>query len=375
MSGKQGRRRGAWSGIGMFAAVAAIIGAIILIICLIAATDTKNRGGGGGGGSGSFPGKPNYGIKLQHSGQFPPNEFVFEGEMRGVSPDFARMLVKKGHYAQAQCPGDGFIYTEDPRFTSVVTSVESFGSFYQTRGDNFRFHALDNHHKVCGAAGDWGNTTTRRRFLETSSAYIKSPTNKIICLTNATMQCPSTASWDGTQVFWEPSGLVNSAECLSDNVAQSFIVNNVIVANNNELANYVLNDPGTFALVDSATADAFDNANANAVILSNSIKCSPGWGFVLNPSCTAEADCLTRANKLVPSADYNELCCQYRNPKYDAAFPNWVADNGVTFGESAFNICIDDRSTVGDEGGVELSIAFSECGDNFCDRPGDAACP
>ncbi len=373
MSGKsKGRRKGAWSGIGMFAAVFGVIAVIILAICLFSVTNKK----GGGGGRGSRPGGKNLGIILQHSGQFPPNEFVFEGEMRGVSPDYARMLVDEGYYAQAGCPGDGFIHTEDPRFRTIVTAAIGLsGTFRQTRGDNMRYHSLDNRHKTCGASGDWGNTTTRRRFLETSSAYIKSPVNKLICATNATAECPDTASWNGTQIVWEAAGFVNSAECLNESISQDFVINTVTVANNIALAAYVAANPGTFALVPESTATIFDNDVDNATILDNDIMCSPGWGFVLNPECAMEADCLTAANKLVTPEHYNEHCCQYRNATYDAAYPDWVADNGITFGESAFNLCIDDRSTVNDDGGPELSIEFSECGDHFCDRSGDDACP
>ena len=354
----------------MFAAIAGVIVVVILCIGWFANKPGPGKGRGHGKYSASGPG-----IILQHSGQFPPNEFVFEGEMRGVSPDYARMLEDKGYYTQAKCPGAGFVHTEDPRFRSIVTVVNAKGNFLQSRGDNLLYHALDNRHKVCGAAGDWGNTTTRRRFATTSSAYIKAPINKLICATNATATCPEPGTWNGTQVVWEAEGFVTNSECLADNISADFIVNSVVVPNNIVLATIVGNNPGTFALVPESAATVFENANQDAVILAPNMTCSPGWGFLLNHECDKEATCLTDANLLVTAEHYNEHCCQYRNPKYDAEFPNWVANYGISFGESAFNLCIDDRTVVNDVGGPELSIAFEDCGDNFCDRPGDAACP
>lgn len=384
MDKRRNRKEGGrYNSLLMFLILAAVVAAIIIIL-IVFANGLGAPGGGAGPGNGNGDGfgmKPRFGIIMQHSGRFPPNEFFFNGEMRGISPDYARMLVNKGYYAAAGCPGDGFIHTQDPSFSTIITTRGGL----QARGDHFarstlRNKGADSRSYICGAAGDWGNTTRRRLFTKPTSGYIKSGFTKLVCSTgNATVtaDCPSTSLWDGSQVFWNAANFVNNAECLSENIptSQQPINMDVEVPNNSELVQYVIDNPGTFSLVPPGTAQAFDNSHPNATVLTDNVKCSPAWGFLLEPQCEAEAECLTRANILVTSEDYNELCCQYRNPIYDAAFPNWVADNGITFGESAFNLCIDNRAIVDDAGGPEVSISFSQCGATFCDRPGDAACP
>lgn len=375
--------RGAYNNVWLWIILLVLLALGIATFLWIAINNAGHGGGlsnGGGGGGGSGSGGQGNNIILQHSGRFPPNEFVFEGTMQGLSPDYARMLVDKGYYERAGCPGNGFVYTQDPRFSTVIDAVPIGGGLSaQTRGVHMTQHTLQNRGFTCGAAGDWGNTTTRRRFGVTSSAYVQSGFNKIVCATgNVTHSgtCLPTSAWDGTQQLWDAANFVNSAECLFETLptARQPQVNPVIVANNDDLAAIAGANPGTYALVPQSNAQAFAASNPNATILSDDIKCSPGWGFILNPECAAEAQCLTRANQLVSSDDYNEFCCQYRNPKYDAAFPNWVANNGITFGESAFTLCIADRSTVDDEGGPQVTIGFNQCGDRFCHRPGDAAC-
>ncbi|MCA1800455.1 MAG: hypothetical protein LC650_04105 [Actinobacteria bacterium] len=364
----------------MFLILAAVVAGIIIILAIFAKglDAPPATGGGAGAGAGDGFGQVRSraeNIVLVHAGGFAPYEFVFEGEVRGISPDFARMLVDKGYYKQAGCPGEGFFFEQDPRFSSIVTTASVFGKTYQIAGPRFGGREFYGRHRsTCGVVGDWGNTTARRRFAQTSSAYIKSGVNKVICDSTGA-SCPTLANWDGTQTVVFASGFVNSPECLDESITQDFQQQFQVVANNSDLVSIIEGSPGTFTFVPEGIANAFASTNPNGVVLSVSAKCSPGWGFFTNPECVAEAECLTRANKLVTPEDYNRHCCQYRNTKYDAAYPDWVADNGITFGESAFNVCIDNRANVDDEGGPELSIAFNECGNHFCDRPGDAACP
>ena len=301
------------------------------------------------------------GIQVVHAGSFYPYEYVnVDGIIDGVSPRYIRMLSSKGYLRAAKCPYGHIDDVHKPLFGDVITSVTVAGVTLPMAGG-----ALD---VSADMACDWGNTTARRRFYCPTSAFIASPDFVIVCDNSGSTPCIPTDQWNGNQVNLEPVGFVNGFDCLAAAVgANKFETQLIVVANDLEIIDNVQANPGTYGLVGKQDAEARQLLSNSLVILSNQIKCSPGWGCLTKKDDEDLCHCITKANQLVDPLDYAEVCCSFRT-----AFE--VDQFGPQTGEDHFNKCIADRSVVDDQGGPELFITYQQCGNHFCQVPGDAAC-
>lgn len=305
------------------------------------------------------------GIQLGQAGGFEPYENILEGTMQGFSPLFSIMLDQKGYLRQAKCPYGHFDLNDDPFFGSAVSSQIVGGVSRQFLGSNLR------NENNMDAYGDWGNTSVRQRFLCPSAAYIKSPTHAFVC-DNSNSDCGTddTGQWDGSQQLLEASGFENSAECAREFIGNVFEETPVVVASNVELLSELEANPGTWGLLPANVAqERKTGGNPNLIISGDRIKCSTGYGYITRKDDEELCNCLTRAIKLVDPYDYAEVACKGRSVAAEDFF-------GPSYAEDYFNLAIDDATEVNDEGGLQLpsGFTFSDCGNYFCERPGDAAC-